>query len=95
SRKETEQKQLRTPRRRMQQPKMLNSPEDSLYYNQLNGILQYQGSKRKPRKLGQIKVLDIEDEYYKSLSSIEPVPEEDDSLSPPPPIPRGPGFTHS
>ncbi|XP_078083831.1 myosin-IIIb [Mustelus asterias] len=93
--KETEQKQLRTPRRRMQQPKMLNSPEDSLYYNQLNGILQYQGSKRKPRKLGQIKVLDIEDEYYKSLSSIEPVPEEDDSLSPPPPIPRGPGFTHS
>ncbi|XP_067891481.1 myosin-IIIb isoform X2 [Heterodontus francisci] len=93
--KETEQRHLRTPRRRMQQPKMLNSPEDSLYYNQLNGILEYQGSKRKPRKLGQIKMLDIEDEYYKSLSAIEPVPEEDDSLDPPPLIPRGPGVTHS
>uniref|UniRef100_UPI00398EC91C myosin-IIIb n=1 Tax=Pristiophorus japonicus TaxID=55135 RepID=UPI00398EC91C len=93
--KETEQRQFRTPRRRTQQPKMLNSPEDSLYYNQLNGILEYQGSKRKPRKLGQIKVLDIEDEYYKSLSAIEPVPEENDLLNPPPPIPRGPGFTHS
>ncbi|XP_067843594.1 myosin-IIIb isoform X3 [Heptranchias perlo] len=93
--KETEQRQLRTPRRRTQQPKMLSSPEDSQYYNQLNGILEYQGSKRKPRKLGQIKVLDIEDEYYKSLSAVEPVPEEDDSLNPPPPIPRGPGFTHS
>ncbi|XP_078260043.1 myosin-IIIb isoform X1 [Rhinoraja longicauda] len=86
---ETEQRQFRTPRRRMQQPKMLNSPEDSLYYNQLNGILEYQGSKRKPRKLGQIKVLDIEDEYYKSLSSVEPVPEEDDSLNSSLPIPRG------
>ncbi|XP_043549635.1 myosin-IIIb isoform X2 [Chiloscyllium plagiosum] len=91
--KEIEKRQLRTPRRRMQQPKMLSSPEDSLYYNQLNGILEYQGSKRKPRKLGQIKVLDIEDEYYKSLSSIEPVAEEDDTLNPPP-IPRG-SFTHS
>lgn len=28
--------QQRTPRRRGQQPKLLNSPEDSLYYNQLN-----------------------------------------------------------
>ncbi|XP_059822591.1 myosin-IIIb isoform X4 [Hypanus sabinus] len=93
--KETEQRQLRTPRRRMQQPKMLNSPEDSLYYNQLNGILEYQGSKRRPRKLGQIKVLDIEDEYYKSLSAVEPVPEENDSLNSPLPIPRGSGFTHS
>ncbi|OXB77972.1 UNVERIFIED_CONTAM: hypothetical protein H355_009543 [Colinus virginianus] len=27
---------LRTPRRRCQQPKMLNSPEDNMYYNQLN-----------------------------------------------------------
>uniref|UniRef100_A0A8C3C467 non-specific serine/threonine protein kinase n=1 Tax=Cairina moschata TaxID=8855 RepID=A0A8C3C467_CAIMO len=37
---------LRTPRRRCQQPKMLNSPEDNMYYNQLNGTLEYQGSKR-------------------------------------------------
>uniref|UniRef100_A0A8B9RNS8 non-specific serine/threonine protein kinase n=1 Tax=Astyanax mexicanus TaxID=7994 RepID=A0A8B9RNS8_ASTMX len=42
----------RAPRRRGQQPKLLNSPEDSLYYNQLNRTLDYQGSKRKPRKLG-------------------------------------------
>ncbi|CAI5762131.1 myosinmyosin-IIIb [Podarcis lilfordi] len=60
---------LKTPRRRCQQPKVLNSPEDNVYYNQLNGALEYQGSKRKPRKLGQIKVLDWEDEYYKSLSA--------------------------
>lgn len=26
----------RTPRRRGQQPKLLNSPEDSIYYSQLN-----------------------------------------------------------
>ncbi|KAI4575053.1 hypothetical protein MJT46_004332 [Ovis ammon polii x Ovis aries] len=42
----------RTPRRRCQEPKMLSSPEDTMYYNQLNGTLEYQGSKRKPRKLG-------------------------------------------
>ncbi|XP_057603101.1 myosin-IIIb [Hippopotamus amphibius kiboko] len=69
----------RTPRRRCQQPKMLSSPEDTMYYNQLNGTLEYQGSKRKPRKLGQIKVLDGEDEYYKSLSPVDSIPEEDNS----------------
>ncbi|XP_048726138.1 myosin-IIIb isoform X3 [Caretta caretta] len=73
---------LRTPRRRCQQPKMLNSPEDNMYYNQLNGTLEYQGSKRKPRKLGQIKVLDGEDEYYKSLSAVESITEDDNSLNP-------------
>ncbi|XP_037096279.1 myosin-IIIb isoform X3 [Syngnathus acus] len=67
----------RTPRRRGHQPKLLNSPEDSLYYNQLNRTLDYQGSKRKPRKLGQIKVLDGEDEYYKLLSTVESIPEEE------------------
>ncbi|XP_060033710.1 myosin-IIIb [Erinaceus europaeus] len=72
----------RTPRRRCQQPKMLNSPEDTMYYNQLNGTLEYQGSKRKPRKLGQIKVLDGEDEYYKSLSPVDSIPEEDKSAHP-------------
>ncbi|XP_001920287.5 myosin-IIIb isoform X5 [Danio rerio] len=69
--------QHRSPRRRGQQPKLLNSPEDSLYYNHLNRSLDYQGSKRKPRKLGQIKLLDGEDEYYQLLSTIEAVPEED------------------
>ncbi|KAL7865646.1 hypothetical protein SRHO_G00108930 [Serrasalmus rhombeus] len=78
----------RAPRRRGQQPKLLNSPEDSLYYNQLNRTLDYQGSKRKPRKLGQIKLLDGEDEYYKLLSAVESIPEEDFSSSPPPPPPR-------
>ncbi|XP_010601142.3 LOW QUALITY PROTEIN: myosin-IIIb [Loxodonta africana] len=72
----------RTPRQRCQQPKMLSSPEDTMYYNQLNGTLEYQGSKRKPRKLGQIKVLDGEDEYYKSLSPVDPVPVEDSSAHP-------------
>uniref|UniRef100_A0A8C6ABK6 non-specific serine/threonine protein kinase n=1 Tax=Marmota marmota marmota TaxID=9994 RepID=A0A8C6ABK6_MARMA len=65
----------RTPRRRCQQPKMLSSPEDTMYYNQLNGTLEYQGSKRKPRKLGHLKVLDGEDEYYKSLSPVAGIPE--------------------
>ncbi|XP_010011765.1 PREDICTED: myosin-IIIb-like, partial [Nestor notabilis] len=87
---------LRTPRRRCQQPKMLNSPEDNMYYNQLNGTLEYQGSKRKPRKLGQIKVLDGEDEYYKSLSAVESVPEDDSFLSSPsPPSSRGVSFAQS
>ncbi|KYO17868.1 myosin-IIIb isoform A [Alligator mississippiensis] len=87
---------LRTPRRRCQQPKMLNSPEDNMYYNQLNGALEYQGSKRKPRKLGQIKVLDREDEYYKSLSAIESIPEDDNSLnSPSPTSSRGVSFAQS
>ncbi|KAG7331116.1 hypothetical protein KOW79_005085 [Hemibagrus wyckioides] len=79
----------RTPRRRGQQPKLLNSPEDSIYYSQLNRALDYQGSKRKPRKLGQIKLLDGEDEYYKLLLAAESVPEEDFSSIPPPP-PSGP-----
>ncbi|VCX39523.1 unnamed protein product [Gulo gulo] len=61
---------------------MLSSPEDTMYYNQLNGTLEYQGSKRKPRKLGQVKVLDGEDEYYKSLSPVDSVPEEDNPSCP-------------
>ncbi|KAM5265182.1 myosin-IIIb [Hipposideros larvatus] len=72
----------RTPHRRCQQPKMLSSPEDTMYYNQLNGTLEYQGSKRKPRKLGQVKMLDGEDEYYKSLSPVDSIPEEDSSAHP-------------
>ncbi|XP_032549238.1 myosin-IIIb isoform X8 [Chiroxiphia lanceolata] len=87
---------LRTPRRRCQQPKMLNSPEDNMYYNQLNGTLEYQGSKRKPRKLGQIKVLDGEDEYYESLSALESTPEDDSFLSSPsPPSSRRVSFAQS
>uniref|UniRef100_A0A668B040 non-specific serine/threonine protein kinase n=1 Tax=Myripristis murdjan TaxID=586833 RepID=A0A668B040_9TELE len=87
--------QQRTPRRRGQQPKLLNSPEDSLYYNQLNRTLDYQGSKRKPRKLGQIKVLDGEDEYYKLLSTVESIPEEDYATAPPPTLSSGPLVSQS
>ncbi|CAL8321724.1 unnamed protein product [Merluccius merluccius] len=76
--------QQRIPRRRAHQPKLLHSPEDSLYYNQLNRTLDYHGSKRKPRKLGQIKVLDGEDEYYKLLASVDSVPEEEVCGSGPP-----------
>ncbi|KAM8806580.1 myosin-IIIb [Eudromia elegans] len=86
---------LRTPRRRCQQPKMLNSPEDNMYYNQLNGTLEYQGSKRKPRKLGQIKVLDGEDEYYRSLSAVESIPEGEGSLISPSLSSRGVSFAQS
>uniref|UniRef100_A0A3Q2EJL6 non-specific serine/threonine protein kinase n=1 Tax=Cyprinodon variegatus TaxID=28743 RepID=A0A3Q2EJL6_CYPVA len=80
----------RTSRRRGQQPKQLNSPEDSLYYNQLNRTLDHQGSKRKPRKLGQIKVLDGEDEYYKLLSTVESIPEEEHTTEPHPTLSNGP-----
>ncbi|XP_041116372.1 myosin-IIIb-like [Polyodon spathula] len=90
--KPVEQKQQRTPRRRCQQPKLLNSPEDSMYYNQLNRT---QGSKRKPRKLGQIKVLDGEDEYYKLLSAVESVTEEGSSSNPPPTPSSGPVYAQS
>ncbi|XP_041923763.1 LOW QUALITY PROTEIN: myosin-IIIb [Alosa sapidissima] len=85
----------RTPRRRGQQPKLLNSPEDSLYYNQLNRALDYQGSKRKPRKLGQIKVLDGEDEYYKLLSAVDSIPEEDFATATPPTLSREPLITQT
>ncbi|KAM9305037.1 myosin-IIIb-like [Gastrophryne carolinensis] len=76
-------RKLRTTRRRCQQPKTLNSPEDSLYYNHINGTLEYQGSKRKPRKLGQVKVLDREDEYYRLLSAADSIPEEELSVCSP------------
>ncbi|XP_065818524.1 myosin-IIIb isoform X4 [Labrus bergylta] len=87
--------QQRTHRRRGQQPKLLNSPEDSLYYNQLNRTLDYQGSKRKPRKLGQIKVLDGEDEYYKLLSTVDSLPEEDYAAATPPTHSSGPLVSQS
>uniref|UniRef100_A0A8C6UWJ9 non-specific serine/threonine protein kinase n=1 Tax=Neogobius melanostomus TaxID=47308 RepID=A0A8C6UWJ9_9GOBI len=75
--------QHRTPRRRGQQPKLLNSPEDSLYYNQLNV-----SSKR------QIKVLDGEDEYYKLLSTVESIPRKSTEACPPPSHSSGPLDKH-
>ncbi|XP_076858866.1 myosin-IIIb isoform X3 [Brachyhypopomus gauderio] len=76
----------RAPRRRGHQPKLLNSPEDNLYYSQLSRTLDYQGSKRKPRKLGQTKLLDGEDEYYQLLSVVESIPEHSEAPPPPPPL---------
>ncbi|XP_069047374.1 myosin-IIIa isoform X4 [Lepisosteus oculatus] len=61
-----DQKQVRTPRR-TQQPKTLNTPEDSTYYNLIHRSLQ--DDKRKPRKQSPGKLLDIEDSYYQELSS--------------------------
>ncbi|MEQ2269145.1 Myosin-IIIb, partial [Xenotaenia resolanae] len=52
--------------------------------------LDHQGSKRKPRKLGQIKVLDGEDEYYKLLSTVESIPEEEHATEPSPTLSNGP-----
>ncbi|XP_068091757.1 myosin-IIIa isoform X2 [Hyperolius riggenbachi] len=57
-------KPQRAPRR--QQPKTLNSPDDSTYYNLLH--LPYVDEKRKPRKESQGKVLESED-YYKDIYS--------------------------
>uniref|UniRef100_A0A4W6FQY8 non-specific serine/threonine protein kinase n=1 Tax=Lates calcarifer TaxID=8187 RepID=A0A4W6FQY8_LATCA len=73
--------QQRTPRRRGQQPKLLNSPEDSLYYNQLNVITSLHISFLLSHH-SQIKVLDGEDEYYKLLSTVESIPEEDYTTAP-------------
>ncbi|XP_028290295.1 myosin-IIIa isoform X2 [Gouania willdenowi] len=56
----------RTPRR-TQQPKTLNTPEDSTYYNLIHRSVQ--DDKRKPRKENCGKMLDVDDEYYQTLST--------------------------
>ncbi|XP_029384783.1 myosin-IIIa isoform X1 [Echeneis naucrates] len=56
----------RTPRR-TQQPKTLNTPEDSTYYNLIHRSVK--DGKRKPRKEGPGKLLDVDDHYYRGLSS--------------------------
>ncbi|XP_051969899.1 myosin-IIIa-like [Xyrauchen texanus] len=60
-----ETKQSRTPRR-TQQPKTLNTPEDSTYYTLIHRSVQ--DDKRKPRKQSP-KKLDNDDPYYQGLSS--------------------------
>lgn len=60
-----EKRMSRTPRR-SQQPKTLNSPEDSTYYNLIHRSVQ--DDKRKPRKDGSGKLLDPDDQYYPGLS---------------------------
>ncbi|XP_041102994.1 myosin-IIIa-like [Polyodon spathula] len=64
-------KQTRTPRR-SQQPKTLNSPEDSTYYNLIHRSVQ--DDKLRPRKQSARKLLDNEDPYYKEPSSNQSFP---------------------
>ncbi|XP_068603891.1 myosin-IIIa [Brachionichthys hirsutus] len=70
----------RTPRR-SQQPKTLNTPEDSTYYNLIHRSVQ--DEKRKPRNADPEKLLEIDDQYYGALStsrSSSSVSTEDTSL---------------
>ncbi|CAJ1082668.1 myosin-IIIa [Xyrichtys novacula] len=62
----TEKRLSRTPRR-TQQPKTLNTPEDSTYYTLIHRSVQ--DDKRKPRKEDQGKLLDVDDHYYQGLST--------------------------
>ncbi|KAK6492266.1 myosin-IIIa-like [Huso huso] len=68
---QVDQKQARTSRR-SQQPKTLNTPEDSTYYNLIHRSVQ--DDKRRPRKQSAGKLLDNEDPYYKELSSNQSFP---------------------
>ncbi|KAK1172053.1 myosin-IIIa-like [Acipenser oxyrinchus oxyrinchus] len=63
---QVDQKQARTSRR-SQQPKTLNTPEDSTYYNLIHRSVQ--DDKRRPRKQSAGKLLDNEDPYCKEPSS--------------------------
>ncbi|CAL9698193.1 unnamed protein product [Knipowitschia caucasica] len=60
-----EKRTSRTPRR-SQQPKTLDSLEDSTYYNLIHRSVH--DDKRKPRKDGPGKLLDVDDQYYPGLS---------------------------
>ncbi|XP_065805147.1 myosin-IIIa [Labrus bergylta] len=62
----TDKRMSRTPRR-TQQPKTLNTPEDSTYYNLIHRSVQ--DDKRKPRKEDPGKLLDVDDQYYRELST--------------------------
>ncbi|XP_073344654.1 myosin-IIIa isoform X2 [Pagrus major] len=62
----TDKRLSRTPRR-TQQPKTLNTPEDSTYYNLIHRSVQ--DDKRKPRKEDPGKLLDVDDQYYRELST--------------------------
>ncbi|XP_069770675.1 myosin-IIIa-like [Narcine bancroftii] len=56
-----DQKQQRIPRR-THPLKMVNTPEDSTYYNIIHRSVQ--DGKRRPRKDSQVKLLDEDDRYY-------------------------------
>ncbi|XP_064188570.1 myosin-IIIa isoform X2 [Anguilla rostrata] len=61
-----DQKQGRMPRR-TQQPKTLNTPEDSTYYNLIHRSVQ--DEKRRPRNKSPGKLEDMDDPYYQELST--------------------------
>ncbi|XP_029002637.1 myosin-IIIa isoform X2 [Betta splendens] len=65
-------KRLSRPPRRTQQPKTLNTPEDSTYYNLIHRSVQ--DEKRKPRKDDPGKLLDVDDQYYRALSTARSEP---------------------
>ncbi|XP_059183414.1 myosin-IIIa [Centropristis striata] len=67
----TDKRQSRTPRR-TQQPKTLNTPEDSTYYNLIHRSVQ--DDKRKPRKEDPGKLLDVDDHYYRELPTSRSAP---------------------
>ncbi|XP_077952269.1 myosin-IIIa isoform X5 [Gasterosteus aculeatus] len=77
----TDKRQSRSPRR-TQEPKTLNTPEDATYYNLIHRAVaphkialfaalkrSVQDDKRKPRKEDPGKLLDVDDHYYRTLSS--------------------------
>ncbi|XP_060048311.1 myosin-IIIa [Erinaceus europaeus] len=60
-----EEPKILRPPRRPRKPKTLNNPEDSTYYYLLHKSVQEE--KRRSRKDGQGKLLDLEDFYYKGI----------------------------
>uniref|UniRef100_A0A3Q1FRL6 non-specific serine/threonine protein kinase n=1 Tax=Acanthochromis polyacanthus TaxID=80966 RepID=A0A3Q1FRL6_9TELE len=70
----------RTPRR-TQQPKTLNTPEDSTYYTLIHRSVQ--DDKRKPRKADPGKQLDVDDQYYQALSTSSSDPSMSTERAPP------------
>ncbi|XP_078794393.1 myosin-IIIa isoform X8 [Oryzias latipes] len=84
---QSEDKRLSRTPRRTQQPKTLNTPEDSTYYTLIHRSVQ--DDKRKPRKEDPGKQLDADDQYYRTLSTSRSEPSiSTESLSPK-------GFTES
>ncbi|XP_029934832.1 myosin-IIIa isoform X1 [Myripristis murdjan] len=73
--------------RRTQQPKTLNTPEDSTYYNLIHRSVQ--DDKRRPRKEGPGKLLDVDDQYYQGLAPKKPAPSaSSDKIAPSAPVRR-------
>ncbi|XP_061876951.1 myosin-IIIa isoform X1 [Entelurus aequoreus] len=65
-------KRLSRPPRRTLQPKTLNTPEDCTYYTLIHRSIQ--DDKRKPRKEGPGKLLDVDEQYYQALPTSRSTP---------------------